>query len=103
MLDAAGKAIKLTAGKSKLEVDSDEVLILALVRLLEIIGEAAGCITDEYRQRYSDIPWVVIKGMRNRLIRGYFDCNATLVWQTIQDDLPPLIRQLQQIIGQEVN
>ncbi len=99
MLDAARKAVEFTSGKDSTQLEADEILTLALVRLLEIIGEAAGCVSVECRSDYPNVPWTAIKGMRNRLIHGYFDCNVELMWKTVKEDLPPLIPILENIIA----
>jgi uncharacterized protein with HEPN domain len=73
-------------------------LSLSLVRLLEIIGEAAKGITKEFRQEHSELPWKSMVGMRDRLIHGYFDVNLDIVWETVTSDLPPLINKLEKIV-----
>lgn len=74
---------------------------LALVRLLEIIGEAANGISQEMRDKYPQIAWRQMTNMRNRLIHGYFDVNPELVWENVTGELPPLIIQLQEAIEKE--
>ena len=69
-----------------------------MVRLLEIIGEAAKGITAEFRQEHSELPWKSMVGMRDRLIHGYFDVNLDIVWKTVINDLPPLINKLEKIV-----
>ena len=64
----------------------------------EVIGEAAGQVTDEFQQTHTEIPWQPIVGMRNRLIHAYFDVDLDRVWDTVNDDLPPLIRELEKIV-----
>ena len=71
---------------------------MSLVRLLEIIGEAAKGITAEFRQEHSELPWRSMVGMRDRLIHGYFDINLDIVWKTVINDLPPLINKLEKIV-----
>ncbi len=75
------------------------MLNLSLVRLLEIVGEAASGISEELKQSHPDIPWHQMTAMRNRLIHGYFDINLDVVWRTIQDDLPPLIEKIDPLIS----
>ena len=97
MLDAARKAVDFSRGRTRDDLDSDEMLSLALVRLLEIIGEAAKRISEEFRQQYSEIPWNQISGTRDRLIHGYFDVDLDIIWSIVADDLPILIAGLDRI------
>ena len=98
MLDAAEKALTLAAGRSRDDLDSDDMFPLAVVRLLEIIGEAAKAIGDEARNLYAEIPWKQIAGTRDRLIHGYHDVDMDVVWSIITEDLPPLISQLRAVL-----
>jgi uncharacterized protein with HEPN domain len=72
-----------------------------LVRLLEIIGEAAKGIFPSLRTDHSEIAWDKMAGMRDRLIHGYFDVNLDVVWRTVTEDLPPLISQLEELLISE--
>jgi uncharacterized protein with HEPN domain len=99
MLDAANKAIKLTRGKTRLEFEADEVLTLAIVRLVEIIGEAAKYVSSETKDRYSNIPWRQMAGTRDRLIHAYFDVNLNIVWQIVSQELQPLVKQVEYILS----
>ena len=83
-----------------MSLDKNEVLELALVRLLEIIGEAASGISSEFREKYPNISWRQMTTMRNRLIHGYFEVNMDIVWMTVTTELPPLIEQLQQVLDE---
>ena len=98
MLEAARKAVGFTAGRSRGELESDELLALGLVRLMEMIGEAATRVTEATRERNRTIPWAQVIGMRNRLIHGYDVIDLDVLWQTVTDDLPPLIENLQRIV-----
>ncbi len=71
---------------------------LALVRLLEIIGEAAKGISEGLRQQYPEIPWKQIAGTRDRLIHGYFDVDLDIIWSIVAHDLPILIAGLGRIL-----
>jgi len=97
ILDAAREAVSFANGRSRADLDTDRKLNLSLVRLLEIIGEAARGISTQFRQAYPDLPWQSMVGMRDRLIHGYFDINLDVVWETVTGDLPPLIAQLEKI------
>jgi len=97
ILDAAREAVRFVQGRLRTDLDTDRQLNLSLVRLLEVIGEAARGISTEFRQAHLDVAWNKMIGMRDRLIHGYFDINLDVVWQTVTEDLPPLIAQLEKI------
>lgn len=98
MLDAAEKAVDLAEGCTRRDLEVDEKAALALVRLLEILGEAAKNVSPECRLEYTSIPWRQIAGTRDRLIHGYFDVDLNVVWQIVSSDAPPLVVQLREII-----
>lgn len=99
MLDHAREAVVMTAGKHRHDLDADRKLNLALVRLLEIVGEAASRTPPDERAQYSQIPWTQIVGLRNRLIHGYDSVDFDILWQIVSHDLPPLIATLEQILA----
>ena len=75
------------------------MLLLALVKSIEIVGEAASKLSETCRGELSHIPWVNIINMRNRLIHAYFDINLDVVWNTLSEDLPPLATELEKILS----
>jgi uncharacterized protein with HEPN domain len=99
MLDHAKEAVDLLAGKEKAELSRNRVLELALVRLVEIVGEAANRLPIEDQERYASIPWKEIVGMRNRLVHGYDAIDLDVLWDTVRVDLPQLIVELERILG----
>ena len=68
------------------------------MKRLEVIGEAANQITDEFRALHSQIPWPLIVGMRHRLIHEYFNIDLAKVWDAAQNDVPKLIRQIEPLV-----
>ena len=72
----------------------DEKTLYAVIRAVEIIGEAAAKIPDEVRSDFPKVPWREVKGMRNKLVHNYFGINKEVVWQTVQEDLPELVEAL---------
>jgi len=94
MLLAARKAIKFVEGIGKNDFDDNEVIQNAVMRPLEIIGEAAAGISSKFRKAHPNIPWKEMVGLRNRLIHEYFRVEYDAVWDTIQKDLPALIEPL---------
>ena len=98
MLEAALEAQSFICCVSKDKFVSNRMLLNAVVRSLEVVGEAASQVSNEYRSKYSGIPWKSIISMRNRLIHAYFDINFNLVWSTVKDDIPKLISELENIL-----
>ncbi len=101
MLDAAKEVYSFTSGKSRNDLDTDRKLALALVKDIEIIGEAASKISEQARGKYLSVPWLDIINMRNRLTHAYFDIDLDIVWDTATKDLPPFIAMLEKIIQSE--
>jgi len=98
MLDAIRDASNFTNGLTRDKLDSNRQMVLALVKSLEIIGEAANQISPETQAQTPLLPWRDMIDMRNRLVHGYYDINLDIVWRTLQDDLPPLQKMLQRIL-----
>jgi len=101
MLDHAREAVAMIEGKERSDLFQQRLLELALTRLVEIIGEAAAKVSPEAQDRYTLIPWRDVVGMRNRLVHGYNSIDLNVLWDTIEDDLLPLIEALEQIIEKE--
>ena len=101
MCDAATEALAFTEGKSRGDLETDRQLVLALSKSIEIVGEAASKITVETKDQHADIPWAVIVGMRHRLIHGYYDVDLDRVWNTVANDLPPLVASLKKILASD--
>lgn len=95
MLEHSREAIQFVAGRTRQDLDTDRVLSLALVRLLEIVGEAASGISADARSQYQGIPWAEIVGLRNRLIHGYDSVDLDVIWSIVEQDLPALVRELE--------
>lgn len=97
MIDAAE-----AVGRSRADLDSDRMLLFAVVRAIEVLGEAAARMSEERmseetRHATPDIPWNAIVGMRNRLIHGYFNIDVTIVWKTVSIEIPSLLAKLRAI------
>jgi len=95
MLDAAREALSFVAGRNSEDLGRDRMLVLALVKEIEIIGEAASRISDESRKALPRIPWPKIIAMRNRLIHAYADVDLSIVWDTLTGALPELLREFE--------
>lgn len=95
MVDAALTARRFLSGRQRADLDTDQMLLFAVVRALEIIGEAASRVSSEGRATVPGVPWPAIVGMRNRMVHAYFDIDHEVVWQTVQTELVPLLSVLQ--------
>ena len=90
MIDAIEEIQNILHGRSYKDFVQDPLRIHACVRLFEILGEAAGKLTVEYRNANPDIPFADIIGMRNKLIHHYFEVDLETLWKTYEADLPTL-------------
>lgn len=98
ILEAAKLALSYVSGKSKDEFLKDTQCQDAVIRRLEIIGEAARRISDETRATYPNLPWKAMVGMRNVMIHEYDDLDLVIVWDTVQNDLSPLVAVLGEVV-----
>ena len=101
MLDHAREAVELASGKTREDLANTRLLQLGLVRLVEIVGEAAASIPKDQRAKYPGIPWQDVVGMRNKLIHEYDTVDLDILWGTVSVELPDLILSLQSILPLE--
>lgn len=100
ILDAVDKADEFTSGMSREQFLGDQRTIFAVVRALEIIGEAAKRVPAEARRRCPEIPWSEVAGIRDKLIHEYFGVDLEVVWKTVQEDLPMLRSSVQRLLDE---
>lgn len=101
MLEAARKAVEYVADLDFEAFVADTKTVDAVVRRLEVVGEAAKSVGTEFRARHPQVPWSVIGRTRDRLIHHYFAVDESVVWQITTADLPTLIQQLETILEAE--
>lgn len=89
--EAAEKAIRFSTGKTRDDLGQDELLRLALTKLVEIVGEAAKQVSQPTRPQYPSVPWTAASRMRDHLIHHYFDIDLDILWATVSVDLPELL------------
>ena len=99
IIEYADKATRFVQGLDLETFQKDEQKTLAVVRALEVIGEAARHIPRTLRDKYPDIPWKRVVGMRDKVIHDYFGVDLEVVWKTLQDDLPPLVDRVKQMLS----
>ena len=97
LADALKSAIRFAQGRQRGDLDTDEMLLFALVRAIEIAGEAASQVTARPAQ-LPDLPWASIIGMRNRLVHAYFDINRDILWTTVAEAAPPLAERSKNVL-----
>ena len=99
MLDASREAMSFAAGRTRADLDADRQFALALVKEIEIIGEAAFQMTVDSRAKIIAIHWPSVINMRHRLVHAYFDINLDVLWDTVTYNLPPLIAELEKVLA----
>ncbi len=101
MLENANRAMQFIEGMNYETFSKDEKTIYAVIRAVEIIGEATRNIPEEVRAKYPEVPWRDAADMRNKLVHRYFGINLEIIWQTLNEDLPMLAGALEKIIRRE--
>ena len=94
MIEAAESAMRFVKGRSRPDLDGDEMLRFALTRAIEILGEAASKVSPDGRAAIPEVPWSDVVGMRNRLVHAYFDVNLDILWRTVDEAIPDLLARL---------
>ena len=103
MLDAAIKAVTLSTGKSRADLDAEEVFQLAMLHLIQIVGEAATKTSPALRQQHPEIPWSSITGTRHRIVHDYAAVDLDVVWDVLKIYLPALIPQLSAFVPESTD
>jgi len=98
ILDAIEAIEEYVNGLTYLKFTDDSKTVDAVIRQIEIIGEASNKISRKLRSEYKEIPWQLIIGMRNKLVHEYFGVNVDAVWDTVKHDLPDLKKKINEII-----
>ena len=97
ILAAVRKIARYTSGMDEEQFRQDDKTVDAVVRNLEIIGEATRHLPEDFLARHPDVPWRQIAGMRNRLVHEYFGVDLDLIWQVIREHLPQLQARLEDL------
>src|SRR3990167_4611327 len=94
MIDSVEAIFSFVKGRRRASLDSDRLFLSAVLRELEIIGEASGRVSEETKKKFQNLPWKELTGISNRLIHAYFDVDHDIIWKTIKEYLPILQKQL---------
>ncbi len=100
ILDAIQRIESYTTSVGKNEFIENLMMQDAVMLQIEVIGEATNNITDEFQEQYDEIPWSQMRGLRNRIVHDYRGINLNVIWDTVQNNLPALKRQVQEILGE---
>jgi uncharacterized protein with HEPN domain len=103
MLIAARKSLRFTQGIDWTHFEQDELVQNAVMYVVQIIGEAATKISDDFKSAHSQIPWQAIKGMRHRLVHDYTRIDLPTVWRVVETHIPELIRMIEPLIPPDVS
>lgn len=98
MLDHIREAVAIASEISREQLDEDRIRFLALIRLVEVVGEAANRVSDTVKNRHPEIPWHEIIGTRNRLIHGYDAVDSNILWEIVCSDFPLLQEHIQKLL-----
>lgn len=98
ILDAISKIERYLGGRDQESFAADEEKIDAVVRNIEIIGEATNCLTRDLKAQYPEVEWRIATATRNRLVHGYFDVDPDIIWGTAQHDLPRFKEAIENIV-----
>ena len=98
MLEVAYICLEFVKDKKPVDFENDKMLSFAVVRALEIFGEAASRVSKSFQEKYPTIQWRAIIGMRNRLIHAYFDIDYDIVWQALTHEIPKIIPELELLL-----
>ncbi len=101
LLDAIHEIQEFARGMDFAAFRTDARTIKAVELDFIVIGEAATHVPDDVQQAHPEVPWAVMKAMRNRLVHVYFSVDPQIVWDTIHNDLPPLIEPLRKLLGDQ--
>ena len=99
MLDVVGRIRGLVRGQTRKTFDADEVRQLALLHLIQTLGEAASRTSIVFREQHPDLPWTQMIAMRNRIVHGYDHVDPDIVWRVATDDAEALLAALERIVA----
>jgi uncharacterized protein with HEPN domain len=99
MIEAAETVAGFIADRDRSALDQDRMLLFALVRAIEIVGEAASKVSADTRLGAPAVPWGQITAMRNRLVHAYFDIDRDILWKTATVEVPVLLGLLTPLIA----
>lgn len=101
MLVAARKAARFAADVTYSQFEGSDLHQNAIIKVVEIVGEAASRVSEVTKEAHPEVPWQEIVGLRNRIVHAYFEIDLELIWQIVHEDVPVLIDRLEQMVPPE--
>lgn len=98
MLDTAARLRALARARTRAGLESDQVSQLALLHLIQRLGEGASRLSADFRAEHPEFPWAEMIGMRNRIVHGYDDLDPDIVWRVSSEDIEPVIAALERAL-----
>ena len=99
MLDTASRLHALSRDRSRHDLDTDDVALLAMLHLIQRLGEAASRLSADFRDAHPELPWGGMIGMRNRIVHAYDDLDPDIVWHVATDDVEAVIAALERVLA----
>ena len=100
MIEAINRISRYIHGHTHEDLMADDMMYYAVVKNIEIIGEAANMLSNQFIESHKEVPWKMIRGMRNYIVHEYFQIDDTVVWSVVNSDLPQLKQKLKQYIDE---
>lgn len=98
MLETARRIRSMASGHTRKSFDADDVRQLALLHLIQVLGEASSRVSAGFRESHPELPWGAMAGMRNRIVHGYDHVDPDIVWRVATDDVEPVIAALERLV-----
>lgn len=98
MLETARRIRSLASGHTRQAFEADDVRQLALLHLIQVLGEAASRVSAVFRESHPELPWGAMAGMRNRIVHGYDHVDPDIVWRVATEDVEPVIAALERLV-----
>jgi uncharacterized protein with HEPN domain len=98
MLETARRIRSIATGLSRQALEADEVRQLALLHLIQVLGEASSRVSAVFRESHPELPWGAMAGMRNRIVHGYDHVDPDIVWRVATEDVEPVIAALERLV-----
>lgn len=100
ILEYSKTALEFIEKVSYEEFITDKKVVFATIRALEVVGESSNRIENKLKQKYAHLPWIEMRGLRNRIIHNYDDIDYKIIWNVLQNEIPELIQQIEAIIDE---